>query len=497
MSKSFTVKARLEAEDKASSVVEKVEGRFSRLGSFLSSRFVITLGDVTRAVKAVAGVFGDMIEASAEAEKANKALDASLAGLGSGAAAVAAGLREQAAALQQTTRFEDDAIVSGQALLAIYTQNEAQLRASTQAAVDFAAATGTDLQSAFSLLAKAAAGSTESLSRYGIIIDDNIPQAEKFEAVLAKMNAQFGGRAAADVETFSGVLAQLGNAFGELQESAGNALTQNEQVVASLQRLKDVLQNEGVKDSVTSLSSAVVDLGASFTANLISGTAAWIDLLRAWRGDQEAANRLLRAASGEAKVWASAAGEAADAQEKLAVGLRATNSLMESHARFERETAEAAKGFAEAVHALGVTLEDDVNVSMERNERLMEQAEELYRRGAITRADFERVQRGVADANDEATASLLEQVDAFDELTSATGSSAEGFETFRRSVRDTRSELDGFSSSSQRAADSQSKFSLNATGGRSSFATISGGKYQVAAGSTFYYDSNYNLRVRS
>ena len=57
MAKQFRVRARLEAEDRASQTVAKVQSRFARLGSFLSSRFTVTLGDVTgdRVVRDAAG----------------------------------------------------------------------------------------------------------------------------------------------------------------------------------------------------------------------------------------------------------------------------------------------------------------------------------------------------------------------------------------------------------------------------------------------------------
>ena len=100
-------------------------------------------------------------------------------------------------------------IGSGQALVASFTKNVEEIKAATQAALDLSAATGQDLNSAFLLLARAAAGETSMLSRYGITLDESIPKSEKFAAAVEKINEQFGGQAAAQAQTFSGLLAQL------------------------------------------------------------------------------------------------------------------------------------------------------------------------------------------------------------------------------------------------------------------------------------------------
>ncbi len=48
------------------------------------------------------------------------------------------------------------------------------------------------------LLGKAYAGNTSALGRYGIVVDETIPKAEKFEAVLRQLEARFGGAAQAE-----------------------------------------------------------------------------------------------------------------------------------------------------------------------------------------------------------------------------------------------------------------------------------------------------------
>lgn len=280
MAKTYTVKARIEAEDRASNVLRGVESRFSRFGGVLKSALAIGAGAAVAAVGSLAFALRGSVDAASEAEDAAKRLNNALAPLGASAAGVSQALREQANALQQVTRFDDDAIVSGQALLAIYVQNEEQLKSGTQAAVDFAAATGTDISTAFKLIAKAAAGNTAALSRYGIILDENIPKGEKFAAVLSQVADTMGGRAAADAKTYSGALAILGNAFGELQETAGKAVTGSDRVKEALSALKDVLTNEGLIAAVRMFAESITYVGAVLASGIIDKINSLLGLLK-------------------------------------------------------------------------------------------------------------------------------------------------------------------------------------------------------------------------
>jgi hypothetical protein len=262
-SNEFRVRARIQAVDEASPVVDKVQSRFAKFGEFLSSRFVITFGDVTRVIRGIASAFSTVIDAAAEAEQANKRLTDALAPLGAAAQGVAEALSAQADALQKTTRFGDEAIKEGQALLAAFVQNEDQLKAATQAAVDFATVLGVDLRTAFLALAKASQGNTAAFGKYGIIIDEAVPKSERFAEVLTLIGEKFGGRAQQDARTFAGTLDQIKNSLGELAEAAGKAVTENQDITASMRDLHKVLVDQGTVDAVSNTAEAFVELGSA------------------------------------------------------------------------------------------------------------------------------------------------------------------------------------------------------------------------------------------
>ncbi len=132
-------------------------------------------------------------------------------------------LQDYAAALQQSTMYEDDSIVSVEAMLATFKLTGPEIKVATQAVLDLAAATGQDLQSAAILMGKAMVGETGTLSRYGIIVDETKLKQEGWKAVIDEINVEFGGQAQAQAETYTGKIAQMKNAFSDIKETIGGA----------------------------------------------------------------------------------------------------------------------------------------------------------------------------------------------------------------------------------------------------------------------------------
>lgn len=501
MASKFAVSAEFRADDKASASIEKIEGRFARLSRFLAQSFVITLGDLTRGVRSVVHAFGSFVDAAKVQEDAVNALKSALSSLGPAADGVSTALQRQAAALQQSSRFGDEAIIQGQALLASYVKNEEALKSATAAAVDFAAATGRDLRTVFELLAKASVGATGELSRYGIILEEGIPQGEKFAAVIQKINEQFGGRAQQDVATFAGTMAQLSNAFGDLQEQVGVAVTENREIRIAFQELTKVLADDGTTDALAAFAGAVATasnalvttivkvnefsesvglLLANLTGNLESveiSTSAYeatakrlgitVGELKTLIAENVAAQKRLNA---EHRDGAEAASAAAAGTEQYADSL-------DRVARIQQENSDASANFVESLAKLGVVTEEQVNAGLRENAELMEQAEEQYRRGAITRADFERIERGVAEANSRANEKLREQLGLLEEYEPATRSAARATDDWTRELDRSTDALVRNANAAVEARNAAGGFAENLLGGQSSFATISGGTF--------------------
>lgn len=127
--------------------------------------------------------------------------------------------------LSNLTGFGDEAIIAVEAMLATFKLSPDIIKKATQATLDMASATGSDLQQAAILMGKAAVGETGTLSRYGIIVDEVALKTKGFQAVLDELETEFGGMAIATGATFQGQVRKLGATWGDFKEELGFILT--------------------------------------------------------------------------------------------------------------------------------------------------------------------------------------------------------------------------------------------------------------------------------
>lgn len=187
-----------------------------------AGQFIKNFGAVVAATGAAVVAFGvKSVKAYGEQETAVAALNQALVNQGKFSEATSKDLQNYAASLQKATTYGDELIIGVQAQLASFGLEGEELKKTTKATLDLAAAKKIDLRSAADLLGKAFVGETGTLSRYGIVLGDNIPKTEKFAVAMDKVNQMFGGQAEARARTFTGQVEQLGNAFSDLQEEIG------------------------------------------------------------------------------------------------------------------------------------------------------------------------------------------------------------------------------------------------------------------------------------
>jgi len=189
----------------------------------------------------VIGFLRESLREYGESERAVNNLAQALKSLGANSKLLVDEQVKFAEQLQRTTIFSDEQVLSAQSMMVSFGIVGEELKRATQAAADFATATGRDISSAAFLLGKAAAGSTDMLARYGIIISDTIPKGERFAAVLSQIGERFGGRAQADANTYLGSMAQLGNAFSNLKESIGAGVLPAAKLYSSI--LSELIDN--------------------------------------------------------------------------------------------------------------------------------------------------------------------------------------------------------------------------------------------------------------
>jgi len=123
--------------------------------------------------------------------------------------------------MQRLANVEDDAIESGMALMMnIGRLSENQIPAATRAAIGLSEAYSLDLEAAFKLVGKAAAGQTETLARYGIVVDTSRSKSEQFNQVL-DAGARGFAQAERNARDSLGTYEQMVLVFGDLKEAIG------------------------------------------------------------------------------------------------------------------------------------------------------------------------------------------------------------------------------------------------------------------------------------
>ena len=205
-------------------------------GSIASAAVTRSLGAITRSAKALFNVFiTDGLKAAQVQEDAINRLNIALKASGRFTEQASKDFQEYASSLQAVTKFGDEAILENAALIQSLGQlSQEGLKGATQAALDLSAALGISLNTAATLVGKAATGEIGTFSRYGLAIKKGADEAETFANALDAINSKFGGAAAGQVETFSGASAQLSNTFGDLTETFGFFVTRNDLVVSAI-----------------------------------------------------------------------------------------------------------------------------------------------------------------------------------------------------------------------------------------------------------------------
>ena len=181
----------------------------------------------------VSAAFNEMISLAATQELAEKKLETAIRSR-NGAYDVA-GLKEYASALQQVTLYGDEVTLSTMAQLAAFTDTEDELRKLTPLVQDLATFSGRDLGSAARAVGMALNGQARGLNAAGISIDENTAKqlqladrATRTAWITAKLAQEVGGLSRKAAQAAGGSLKQFDNALGDLKETLGGLLEQNQ-----------------------------------------------------------------------------------------------------------------------------------------------------------------------------------------------------------------------------------------------------------------------------
>lgn len=196
------------------------------------SRWKAGIANVAKAAAvgaaAIGGAFAlmakDSVSAFVESEQAQTRLADAYARFPKLANLNIEALRDFNSELAKKVRFDDDALATGQAVLAQFGLTGTQLRNITPLLADYAAKTGRDLPTAAEVLGKSFLGNTRALKELGISYKATGNQAKDVAAITELLRQQVGGFAEKEGQTAAGRAEILKNQFGEIQEQIGAKL---------------------------------------------------------------------------------------------------------------------------------------------------------------------------------------------------------------------------------------------------------------------------------
>jgi hypothetical protein len=223
-------------------------------------------GAVEGTFEAIVGGIESSIEAFSKAESAQKKLTAALTTQGTATPKVIAGYNDLATTFQKTTVYSDDLINEMEALLTqVGNVMPSQMEAALTASTNLASGLGIDLHDATLAVGKALEGNTTALQRFGVHIDAAALKAQGADAVFQAIQGRFGGQAQAELDTYSGRLKEMANAWDNVKEEIGRTIVLNPIVEVGLRKVSDAVM--GVENEAGDTAISFAKLANSFGAS--------------------------------------------------------------------------------------------------------------------------------------------------------------------------------------------------------------------------------------
>ena len=242
-----------------------------------------TLGAGTQTLSLLKNTLGEWIDKSNEAEQMDAKLDIALKTAGDTTDDGAQKLRDYAAQQEKVTGVNRDQIVNAEAMIVSMTglTGDAVIPA-TKAALDYAAATGTDVTSAVENMARVVDTGTGKFGKFKVDVSDAVGQAGRWQAVIDLVNQHFSGFADYLGGKGSGQMKVFSDEVDHAEESLGHILVGI--LVPILPAIEDVLgaieHGSPLLDAAAAgvgaltiayilLNTSVLTVAASFITNLI------------------------------------------------------------------------------------------------------------------------------------------------------------------------------------------------------------------------------------
>lgn len=226
-------------------------------------------------------------------------------------------LQAQASAMAQTNATSDELVMQVQTMLLRYGEAPAAVGATTQAILDYAAATGADARTATELLTRGVESGTGAFKGLGVSISATGDKTRDLEAATKALTEKFGGASAEDAASLVGQTNAAKEAFGELQETFGGFVSEVASKSGAL---------EGVTGLLRDMATAAGQLRDFVSAGGLDAAIASAKALITGEGVDEAQAQWRLAQSGYAQSQVAAQIDAQATAKKLAGATKGSGS---------------------------------------------------------------------------------------------------------------------------------------------------------------------------
>jgi hypothetical protein len=250
--------------DSAKKEFQSLQGFGAKSGFLLQKAMLPAAGAVT----ALAGGLGMAAKAAAEDERSANLLAQQLKRTLGANDEVTASMARFVDQTQLATNVTDDELRPALSGLVRFTKDAQKAQDLLTLSVDTAIATGKDLTAVSTAIGRAYDGNFTSLKKLGIPLDDNIIKTKDFAAAQKALTDQFGGAAAANMNTFEGRLKNVKIRFDEFVETIGyKVLPIVDSLLRNVTKLVDIYGQKGLGGVLDIIKQKFLD-----TRNAADGT---------------------------------------------------------------------------------------------------------------------------------------------------------------------------------------------------------------------------------
>lgn len=231
-----------EASKKAGGLGGALETALGVFGGGLALKGLQLLGD---GIGEVVDFAKESIHAFSEQEDALNRLGQALRASGEYSDHAMDDFNNFAAALQKTSIYGDEVIINQLALAKSFGATNKEAKALVQAAVNLSATFGGDIETNMEKLGKTVNGTLGKLAQFIPELKNLTKEQLAAGGAADVINKKFSGAGASQLNTYTGSVTAMNNAFSDMQEEIGRILSKNSVMVTFLSGMKSGFEAAG------------------------------------------------------------------------------------------------------------------------------------------------------------------------------------------------------------------------------------------------------------